>query len=74
MSVPAAFLQEDFTRNSLDMVHGRLQNQSEFYSKEKNVLLLPVREPRFFGCTVGSSVITVTGRTVLVSPMQSWSF
>jgi hypothetical protein len=35
MSVPAAFLQEDFPRNSLDMVLGRLQTQSGFYSKEK---------------------------------------
>jgi hypothetical protein len=37
MSVPAAFPQEDFPRNSLDVVLGRVQAQSGFYSKEKNL-------------------------------------
>jgi len=65
MSVLAAFLQEDFPRNSLDMVFGRSQTQSGFYTKEKNVLLLPVTEPRFFCCTVSSSFSTATDWSVL---------
>ena len=72
MSVPAAFFQEDFLRNSLDMVLGRLQAQSGFYTEEKNILLLPVTEPRFFGCAVCSSVTTATDGTVLFLPVQTW--
>jgi hypothetical protein len=64
MSILAAFVQEDFHRNSLDTGLGRLQPQSGFYSKEKNVLLLPVTEPRFFGYAALSSVTTATDRTV----------
>jgi hypothetical protein len=71
VSVPAAFLQEDVPRNSSDMVLCRPQTQSRFYTKEKNLFLLPDTEPQFFGCTACRSVTTATDWTVLFPPSKA---